>query len=86
MPDTTIPDYESLRSELHRLFQAAGYARPELLNCIDIAERATEEREQLSTLQTENARLKQEITRLRNLYYAKDEHSMSSKLRDALRE
>jgi hypothetical protein len=42
--------------------------------------------ETVERLTLENARLKQELVRLRELIYSKEDSNMSSKLRDALRE
>jgi cell division protein FtsB len=46
----------------------------------------TELLEKLEKLSQENVRLKQEVVRLRDIIYSKENSSMSSKLRDALRE
>jgi hypothetical protein len=80
------PDYGRLRDELSRLFQNAGYEQNELLDFINTAERETNEPGEFAELQAENERLKKEVMRLRNLIQAKMESSMSSKLREALRE
>jgi hypothetical protein len=79
-------DYNRLRNELLRLFQAAGYEQQELLDFINTTERETKASGEPAELQAENERLKREVIRLRNLIHAKTESSMSSKLRDALRE
>ena len=42
--------------------------------------------ETVERLTQENARLKQELVRLRELIFNKEDSNMSSKLRDALRE
>ncbi|NOU95330.1 hypothetical protein GC093_19170 [Paenibacillus sp. LMG 31456] len=86
MPETDQANYEQLRTSLKQLCEDAGYESPDLLHLIDAAEQQALELERLSTLETENARLKQEVKKLRDLYYNKTLSSMSTKLQDALRE
>lgn len=69
-------NHEQLRQQLKQLFKDAGYECPELLKAIDQYEETI----------AENVRLKQEINRLRGVIYNRSVGSMSSKLKDALRE
>lgn len=93
-----LPISGELRNRLQRLFADAGYECPKLLAAIEAVEavegaesqdiqakdRSTEQLVQ--QLMAENERLKQEISRLRNLIFDRASNSMSSKLKDALRE
>jgi hypothetical protein len=56
------------------------------MSALDALEREPIMLDNMEKLSQENRRLKQEIVRLRDILHSKDEGSMSSKLRDALRE
>ncbi|WP_051620972.1 hypothetical protein [Paenibacillus sp. UNC451MF] len=76
---------EDLRIALLQLFADAGYEHKGLLRSIEALERETGYKEELEQLTMENERLKEQVRRLRNTVNSK-ESSMSSKLREALRE
>jgi regulator of replication initiation timing len=73
MSELPIQTAEQFRSELHKLFQDAGYGDHPLLR-------------QMEAILTENDRLKLEIARLRRASGPRAGSNMSSKLREALRE
>jgi uncharacterized membrane protein YccC len=79
-------NYDQLKSVLEQLFADAGYERPELLQLLRQAELQQAELGRLQEQEGENERLKQEVKRLRELYYSKTMSAMSTKLKDALRE
>lgn len=76
-------DYEAIREALRRLLQEAGREGSGLLQFVDEAERReAADRERTAQLMAENERLKQEVRKLR----VAQAGTMSSRLRDALRE
>lgn len=77
--------YDELRAAMYRLFKDAGYENIDLLRCIDALEREQEYQQKLQQLTQENLRLKEQVKRWRTASVLK-EGSMSSRLRDALRE
>ncbi|TDF96608.1 hypothetical protein [Paenibacillus piri] len=79
-------EYARLHEALRQLFADAGYTIPELEQALRGVERQEAGDERLAALEAENNRLKQEAKRLRELYYGKTVNSMSTKLKDALRE
>jgi hypothetical protein len=76
MPETFKQKCERLRAALFQLFQDAGYENHELLDVLNAYEK----------LGIENERLKQEAKKRGLAQRAKSSGSMSSKLREALRE
>jgi hypothetical protein len=69
------------------LFKDAGVEEyPELLSLVATAQQQALELERMHAVESENDRLKQEVKKLRDLYYAKTLGTMSTKLKDALRE
>ncbi|MFD0680323.1 MULTISPECIES: hypothetical protein [unclassified Paenibacillus] len=86
MPETYQANYKQLRAALEQLCKDAGYENPDLVQWIDASEQQALKLDQLNALETENIRLKQEVKKLRDLYYNKTLSSMSTKLKDALRE
>ncbi|WP_143101102.1 hypothetical protein [Paenibacillus sp. 1_12] len=76
----------ALRDQLHQHVQASDDFIQNMISALDAFEREPILLENIEQLTQENMRLKQEIVRLRDIIYSKDEGNMSSKLRDALRE
>jgi hypothetical protein len=79
-------DYKQLRNVLEQLCKDAGYTNPELARLIHTVEQQALELGRIHALEAENGRLKQEVKRWRDLYYTKTVSTMSTKLKDALRE
>lgn len=75
---------DELRTALLQLFHDAGYENKGLIRCLEAFEQEPLYKEKLEQLELENERLKEQIKRLRKTVNSKD--SMSSKLREALRE
>lgn len=75
-----------MRAEASRLADETGIAREEWLEAVDALEQGTDTAKQLKELQEENVKLQQQLKRLRALHFPKDTGTMSSRLRDALRE
>lgn len=81
--NATETDYEAIRQALRQLLREAGREGADLPQWVDEAERReTAAREQTALLLAENERLKQEVRKLRIAQAG----TMSSRLRDALRE
>lgn len=78
--------YDQIRAALGQLHQDAGYESKVLLQWVETAEEQALQLERLEAIEAENDRLKQEVKRLRDLYYSKTASSMSTKLKEALRE
>ncbi|MCS7461133.1 hypothetical protein N0M98_13345 [Paenibacillus doosanensis] len=77
---------DHLREALKRLSaDAEGPTERLLMQCIEAYERETALLAQIETLRSENSRLKEQVRKLRGAATNK-ESSMSSRLRDALRE
>ncbi|WP_240414739.1 type III secretion system effector protein [Paenibacillus periandrae] len=75
-----------LRDQLHQLIHGSDDFVQGVRSALDALEREPIMLDNMEKLSQENRRLKQEIVRLRDILHSKDEGSMSSKLRDALRE
>jgi len=81
--NVTVTDYKAIREALRRLLQEAGREGGELLQFVDEAERReADNRDKTALLLAENERLRQEVRKLR----VAQAGTMSSRLRDALRE
>jgi len=80
MSDWLKSDPERLRAALRQLMQDADAEKAEMLRGVEEALGS------IAALQAENERLNQEVKRLRGQLYAKAAGSMSSRLKDALRE
>jgi FtsZ-binding cell division protein ZapB len=81
---------KTIRRDLEALFQAAGYRQEELLHYVDALEDGKQLAEETALLRAEVERLKEDNAKLRAASLTRNgagtSSSMSSKLREALRE
>ncbi|WP_248926860.1 hypothetical protein [Paenibacillus hamazuiensis] len=77
---------EKLRAVLERLLSETGGADRELGECLDGLADFSGMADELKNLRAENERLRHEVRRLRLAGTARSAETMSSKLKDALRE
>ncbi|AEI41071.1 hypothetical protein [Paenibacillus mucilaginosus] len=75
-----------LTEALERLFAEAGRREDALLQAVAAYEEAEEVRARLRELEEENRRLKELLVKARNTAAARASESMSTRLREALRE
>ncbi|AFH61820.1 hypothetical protein ACVNS2_14350 [Paenibacillus caseinilyticus] len=75
-----------LTEALERLFADAGRREDALLQAVAAYEEAEEARARLRELEEENRRLKELLVKARNTAAARASESMSTRLREALRE